>query len=1281
VPANERVRVTDAEINQMMETAKKKFRREYKLVKRANDPTIAGAASTFEVAETTAEAQVEHAGEAIGQIYASVESAPGEFAQQMQREGGVVASMGTESRWFKDEASAESWIIEQHVTGRKGWKRSGPTARELPGEQVRAEPSEARKKLEIEMIKAIQKIYNGLKIRPKVDFATSWNKDFFPDGSSLQRAAQRFNSFIHLSDGGRVYMLIDKLDSVRHAEQVFVHEVMAHFGLRAFAGPVELRQLLMAVAKARTAEIQGHRVDYAESSDGVTPSGPISLQEAEEFIATKFEQLYHGTLQERSFTDKFLALVRKLLRAVGLSKWSDRDLADVLRDVGSALRAGVTPGNGGQYFWDPKLAKETLGSVIGRDAANIADRDINSVGEVWRAKTALGILTPLQVAERYNVDGAKAYIETTMKWWARKRTLTNGATEVAESWQKLPKKAAERLASGIFDIAEQSEELQRRLKPEELRQAFEKAGIGQDGIEIYTRLDKEFRSVLDNLESGLKRAVLRQHAGSADEADSLMQLWNQPSKVAFLEKAKGFMGNLELGARLSDIEGQINRLRDRNYFPFMRFGEYALTVRAKSDLTWKGESIHGPTDQKRGQVVHFETFESAKAQNDRFESLRREFPEHSFSLKGSVVSEEEFSFLGMPPALLDLIKDHVKMTDQQVDDLKELFYLRSPGRAFLRHLVKRRGTAGYSQDALRVFASYMMNASNHIARIEFNPDLTDHLTTMRKSAQEKGNVAGLVSNYFTKHHSYLMNPENDLAQLRALGFLWYLGFNVKSALVNLTQVPMVAYPYLASVYGDARAVGALTNAYKRVVDWRRGKNVLSKEFEAFVARGIAEGFLDESRATELAGLAEGGTLHRLLPIDKSTRVLNQTAYYGSYMFRHAEKFNREVVFLASLELAKSRGLEGEVAFKAARKAVQTSMFEYAKWNRPSFMRGKKSVFFLFWNYMQHLNYLAFGGEGRKTAIRINLMLLVAAGLQGLPFAENILDVIDWGSTEVKEALGSTDPRTDLKADIRQLASAITDRPDLVMHGLGRHYGLGAFHLLELLGAPVPQVDVSGSLSAGQPIPGIAELTEPSRDPDKKLGATIVAALGPVAGIGYTFWKTLMSQDPDQWKSWERAMPSAMRVASQATRRLSRGEESFRGGGAIEKFDPLDSEHRAELIANSLGFSPSRLSSEYEKRSAQEDLKQYWTVRRAMVLENYAWALLSEDMDARADSLEALRNFNRDAPSPRLRLSPDQIRDSLKQRTRLRTLREQGLPNEKAFQPLYRQVSEQYGGGA
>jgi hypothetical protein len=393
----------------------------------------------------------------------------------------------------------------------------------------------------------------------------------------------------------------------------------------------------------------------------------------------------------------------------------------------------------------------------------------------------------------------------------------------------------------------------------------------------------------------------------------------------------------------------------------------------------------------------------------------------------------------------------------------------------------------------------------------------------------------------------------------------------------------------------------------------------------------------------------------------------------------AEKFNREVTFTAAWLLAKERGLNtnganGELSEAGlyARDAVQTAMFEYAKWNRPDFMRGKKSVFFLFWQYMQGLSYLAFGGRGARSAQRVWLMLLLAAGVQGLPFSEVVFDLFDVMGTKIKETLGLADPKVQLRNDIRELARNLTDNPDMIMHGFSSQYGLGPFHLL---GAP--PLDVSGSISAGRPIPGVDTLAKEYRTPEEKFGKLTVDVLGPVVGIGYNLWKAMDSTNPDTWKTWERAMPSVIQQASKALRRDTRQGETLRDGSTAIPFDPTNMDHRLENIAQAVGFTPTRVSRTYELNAVQQDMKLYWTTRRAYVMENYAFAFFSEDKDAISDAKSAVDKFNEQAPAPQLKISGTTLQRSLKERLRGQRLRELGLPKENAFRGMYEDLSQNY----
>jgi len=338
--------------------------------------------------------------------------------------------------------------------------------------------------------------------------------------------------------------------------------------------------------------------------------------------------------------------------------------------------------------------------------------------------------------------------------------------------------------------------------------------------------------------------------------------------------------------------------------------------------------------------------------------------------------------------------------------------------------------------------------------------------------------------------------------------MWYLGFNVKSALVNSTQIPLTLYPYLAERFGDGRATREIAKALKDAVTIFRlqpgqSSPKISNTLNAMLERGKQEGFIDESLATELAGFTESSVLERLLPVSDSGKLASNVSYYGSWMFRQAEKYSRTVAFIAAARLAEKSGVtDPEQIFQVGKEAVQTTMFEYSKWNRPQFMRGKKSVVFLFWNWMQHASFLAAGGAGRGTAVRLWVMLLLAGGLQGLPFAEDILDILDTAGTKIREMLGLKEPHLDTrksllefaKEDLGEFLGILKEQPDLLTHGLGRYYGLGPLSALAALGAPIPYVDISGSVSMGRYIPGVEELLANERDPDAKFGRTVAAAL-------------------------------------------------------------------------------------------------------------------------------------------------------------------------------------------
>ena len=935
--------------------------------------------------------------------------------------------------------------------------------------------------------------------------------------------------------------------------------------------------------------------------------------------------------------------------------------------------------------------------------------DIQTLSSFRKTEFFTWTLTLAQMAKKFKLGFLQAYVDRVTQWSATKMQRITAADQLIGEWRKLGKQQSDKLTRALFDITTESEEKERPLSQREKEEIINRHGLNAEARVLYAKVTASLKEVRQAMEAGLKYTTAREVFGTELEARRFVQSWDALTDT---EDRSLLMANVQLddiapeilqqtkdrlASRMYEIESDFKKLDDRDYFPYKRFGRYTITVKAEHT----GQEFDGKTYAK-GEVVGWYSFDTKKAQEDFYKS-----PDvGKYRLRGFITSmglmkDSEFSFVGMPPSFIESLAHELHLTDAQRRDIKPIMLkLTKGGKAFLSHMLKRRGVAGFSLDGQRVFASYMQSAANHIARAEHYWDLrkglekafkqTEHafaiaggdtrgLDVLRSAllgAEKKGFLGDTQG-----HLHYIMNPGNELALLRSFGFVWYLGFNVKSALVNLTQVPFVAFPYLGQRYGQGKAFNALMKAMPLATrafssDGRAGRP-LPEHLDRLLARGIREGFIDEAMALELAGVADGPLLSRTIPTDKLNRYASQFSYYAALPFRFSEKLARRTVFIAAVELAKQKGLNEEEQYVAGREAVRSTLFEFAKWNRPRFMQGKKSVFFLFWTYLQHMSFILAGGEGRKTAMQIWAILLIAGGLEGLPFAENMLDFLDFGSTKVKKLLGMEDPYTDTRVKLRELAQIFTDNPDIFMHGLARYYGLGPLHILDAFGAPVPNIDVSGSVSLGRIVPGTDALTSGGTNTFERIGQVGAALGGPVVAIPVNLMRTMDDNNPDSWKAWERTMPSFLKAASRSLRFSERGKEEFAGGGTVIPFDPHDTEHQMEIIGQFFGFTPTRLNQRYEERAHQQDLREFWLSRRTKLLQNWNYVARINDREGMADVREAIRTFNKGAPDSKLRITGDTLKRSREESKRRATSRETGVPIEKGLRHSFEEVSKAF----
>jgi len=848
------------------------------------------------------------------------------------------------------------------------------------------------------------------------------------------------------------------------------------------------------------------------------------------------------------------------------------------------------------------------------------------------------------------------YVTDVGKWDALRKRLMASANTLVSEGRELGKETANRvfttLLEEVADEAYLSEsELVTRLGSDE-------------ALAYYQKVRKHFRRILDQMEEVL---VNRTKHLYRDEA-------------------------LTQGRKIQEIRLQFARLRERPYFPMMRFGKYAVEVK----------------DRAGGNTVFYEMYDTVEEQELSLNEQRNRHPDDKFSTSKREVSDIERVAQGMPRDFIAMMEESFEragepLNEEQQKLLKNLAFEALPARSFLNHLRKRTGIEGFSYDGLRIIAAYTHNAAGYIARARYGFQMQEHIRSLRQNANliraaASNEVKDLskrdqIADHLERHYNYIMNPQSEWAGLRSMGFLYYLGYNLKSAFINMTQVPFVTYPYLAARFGDARAIKTLTLANKQAMDYLTNPKKVSDDLVELIQTGMHEGWIDESLATELAMARTDGIVDRMLPLDvkgkfraRELRKLGKhfyfkAAHYGAMPFHTVEKFNRTVTAIAAYQLSREKGISHSNAIGEAKEAVQRTQYEYALWARPELMRGKKGALFLFKSYMQGSLFFALEDPG---AWRYLLILMVTAGLQGLPGAEDFLDLWDTLGTKGREVAGlpgRSDIRKTLRQESAQLAEAIGVHPDIFFHGIAsQSMGLGL--LGEALGIPIPNVDLSGSLSMGNIFPGtdISKKIQGRNTPQELVGELVEDIGGPLGAMGMGLVSPFIRDDPHVWRRWERALPLFMRQASKATRLLSEdGVETTPGGEVIAKFDLNDPRDIAELALTTFGFTPRKLSRGSQRLIAELQAVSYWQAQKMNILRQRNYAIENRDREAVADAQIAVREYNDRVPYGEMKVNAEDMARSLRSYLDRRRVLSRGMATQMEFRRLKREYAEAYAG--
>ncbi|RJG01992.1 PLxRFG domain-containing protein [Noviherbaspirillum sedimenti] len=513
------------------------------------------------------------------------------------------------------------------------------------------------------------------------------------------------------------------------------------------------------------------------------------------------------------------------------------------------------------------------------------------------------------------------------------------------------------------------------------------------------------------------------------------------------------------------------------YFPLARFGDYL--VRVSDDNGHHGEAVHFAETLAEAEALRAKLLAQYPANRGYVVSkvTRRAKFNAARDMVGRGFLKELFGVLGQSGVGPEL-----------QDAINQLYLTSLPDLSWAKHGIHRKGTPGFSQDARRAFAHNMFHGARYLAKLRYADQLSERLDDMQEHADANAQVedydqvaAQQVIDEMHKRHDAYLNPNSHplATALTSAGFLFYLGLSPASAAVNLTQVPLVALPILGGKYGFGRAAAALLTAASSVA---KSKNSLAEMLAgdelAMIQQAIKDGAVDVSMAHDLAGIAQGED-HKLWG------KLRPVMKIASFMFHHAERFNRQAALLAAYRLARQGGADHAGTYARAVEDVYASQFDYSAGNRPRIMQGNVArVLLLFKQYAQNMIFtlghnaqLAVRGDRQaaKTFAGLLVTHALAAGALGLPVVGPLL--------ALASLLGHDDDEPwDAEVALRNLlAETFGDKTaEVMVHGLSR----------------LTPWDISGRVGLDRLLlPDVQEGLEGQHLAESWLAA----ALGPVAG--------------------------------------------------------------------------------------------------------------------------------------------------------------------------------------
>ena len=719
--------------------------------------------------------------------------------------------------------------------------------------------------------------------------------------------------------------------------------------------------------------------------------------------------------------------------------------------------------------------------------------------------------------------------------------------------------------------------------------------FGQARQAIDRSLDQVAMSEIHQIAKGYRIARTLRDAKADPARGPQMVIQVLQAKLATLQP--GTPEHTELDNAIAAIEQVAERttnLQDRGYAPLMRYGEYTLKVEQVINQV--------PT------LLFYGMFESKVAMYAMERKMKALHPQ-ALTTVGTLDTESFKLLRGLNLSAIESFANIVGLSRDQA--FQAYFRNAVANRSALKHLLHRHGVAGYSEDLSRVLASFITSSARLASKNYHFTDINEAV-----NAITDGDVKGTAS----KLAEYVKNPMEELPVIRGLLFVNFIGGSAAAALTNLTQTPMQTLPLISQYQG-----GGFLNA---AAPTKAMAAVLAAMRLPTPAVGTPLALALDQAAHE--GITEPQEVHQLYAesirgIGKNLALRKALRAWGA-MFAAAESYNRKVAFIAAFKTAEARGMAAINA--ASRRGVQTfaNPYEFARYvvdatqgvynrgNRPQL--GRTAVGATVMTFKQFvISYLEFVSRlpAREKTIALSLLIL-AAGLQGLPGADDLEDLWD----TIAQMLGYN---ANSKKWLREKAVELLGEQwgGLLTHGVSQHLPF----------------DIQARMSFSNLLPGTAAF-KPSDATHK--ASEVAEVFGPVGGFAKQIASGAEALASGNWQgAGTAALPKAIADWVKGVDMWRSGIYKDIRGKKVIAVDKLDA------ALKFIGVQPSVVAQEQLKRSDLQQSIDFTKSTETRIVSDWARAIVDKDEAGIKAAVNALHSWNLKNPEWPIRITPNQVK--------------------------------------